>query len=52
MKVCEFEGKSKWSLLYRGSRDGFGAHVFHAKCDGKLNTLTQQMATYLVDLLD
>ena len=40
IKVCEFEEKSKLSLLYRGSRDGFGGHVFHAKCDGKRNTLT------------
>ena len=27
-------------MLYRGSRDGFGADMFHAKCDGKLKTLT------------
>ena len=40
MKVCEFERNSKWTLLYRGSRDGFGADMFHAKCDGKLKTLT------------
>jgi hypothetical protein len=29
-----------WTLLYRGSRDGFGASNFHEKCDGKSNTLT------------
>ena len=40
MKVCEFERKSKWTLLYRESRDGFGAKMFHALCDGKLRTLT------------
>ena len=30
----------KWSLLYRGSRDGFEASNFHLCCDGKPNTLT------------
>ena len=40
LKVCDFERKSKLTLLYRGSRDGFGAKRFHAKCDGKLKTLT------------
>jgi hypothetical protein len=30
----------KWTLLYRGSQDGFGASNFHAKCDGRANTLT------------
>lgn len=33
-------GSKKWRLLYRGSRDGFRATDFHAKCDGKANTLT------------
>jgi hypothetical protein len=28
------------SLLYRGSRDGFGAADFHAKCDDKGDTVT------------
>ena len=28
-----------WSLLYRGSRDGFGASDFHSHCDNKPNTL-------------
>jgi hypothetical protein len=28
------------SLLYRGSRDGFGVSDFHAKCDNKGATLT------------
>jgi len=27
-------------LLWRGTRDGFEASTFHAKCDGKPNTLT------------
>jgi hypothetical protein len=35
----EFRGK--WfSLLWRGSRDGFGAPEFHEHCDGHANTLT------------
>jgi hypothetical protein len=40
IKLCEFSLKNKWSLLYRGSRDGFGAANFHSKCDGHSNTLT------------
>jgi len=40
IKVCEFSLKEKWSLLYRGSRDGFAASNFHSKCDGHPNTLT------------
>jgi uncharacterized coiled-coil protein SlyX len=30
----------KFSLLWRGSRDGFRAHEFHRRCDGRANTLT------------
>jgi hypothetical protein len=30
---------SKAILIYRGSRDGFGATDFHEKCDGHSNTL-------------
>ena len=40
LKVCEFSLKDKWTLLYRGTRDGFGADDFHSKCDGRINTLT------------
>eukprot|EP01125_Pyxidicula_operculata_P001427 TRINITY_DN1131_c0_g1_i6.p1 TRINITY_DN1131_c0_g1~~TRINITY_DN1131_c0_g1_i6.p1 ORF type:complete len:448 (-),score=126.73 TRINITY_DN1131_c0_g1_i6:194-1537(-) len=29
-----------FNLLYRGSRDGFGAQHFHSKCDNKGETLT------------
>jgi hypothetical protein len=39
-KVCEFSPTDKWSLLYRGTRDGFGSHDFHSKCDNHANTLT------------
>jgi hypothetical protein len=35
----DFGGKS-WTLLYRGSRDGFGSSTFHSKCDGQANTVT------------
>jgi hypothetical protein len=40
----EFEGK-QWRLLYRGSRDGFGASNFHSKCDGESNTVTIILTT-------
>ena len=40
LKLCEFSPNDKWSLLYRGTRDGFGSNDFHSKCDGKSNTLT------------
>jgi hypothetical protein len=37
--LAEFRGK-KFSLLWRGSRDGFRAADFHRLCDGHANTLT------------
>jgi uncharacterized coiled-coil protein SlyX len=36
---AEFRGKH-FKLLWRGSRDGFGASQFHGRCDGHANTLT------------
>jgi hypothetical protein len=36
---AEFSGK-QFSLLWRGSRDGFDAKQFHSLCDGRANTLT------------
>ena len=36
----EFSLDDKWSLLYRATRDGFGAKDFHSKCDNHSNTLT------------
>jgi hypothetical protein len=36
---AEFRGK-QFSLLWRGSRDGFKAKEFHRRCDGRANTLT------------
>jgi hypothetical protein len=35
----DFKDK-KWSLLWRGSRDGFRARDFHRRCDGHANTVT------------
>jgi hypothetical protein len=35
----EFGGK-RFTLLWRGSRDGFGARDFHRRCDGHARTLT------------
>ena len=34
-----------WSLLYRGSRDGFRSYDFHYHCDDKPNTLTLVKST-------
>jgi hypothetical protein len=36
---AEFREK-RFSLLWRGSRDGFGAADFHRRCDGRAPTLT------------
>jgi hypothetical protein len=36
---AEFRRK-QFSLLWRGSRDGFEAEEFHRRCDGHANTLT------------
>jgi hypothetical protein len=40
IELCEFSPNDKWTLLYRGCRDGFGAVNFHSRCDGHSNTLT------------
>ncbi len=39
LALTGLENKS-FSLLWRGSRDGFDAETFHLLCDGKANTLT------------
>jgi hypothetical protein len=36
---AEFRGK-RFSLLWRGTRDGFRVSDFHGRCDGHANTLT------------
>jgi hypothetical protein len=40
IRLCEFSPNDKWSLLYRGTRDGFDGRDFHSRCNGKSNTLT------------
>jgi hypothetical protein len=37
--LCEFPESVRWQLLYRASRDGFAAQIFHANCDHKPGTL-------------
>jgi hypothetical protein len=37
--LSEFRSKS-FTLLWRGSRDGFSSRAFHGRCDGHANTLT------------
>eukprot|EP00026_Physarum_polycephalum_P012190 Phypoly_transcript_12469.p1 GENE.Phypoly_transcript_12469~~Phypoly_transcript_12469.p1 ORF type:complete len:326 (+),score=33.49 Phypoly_transcript_12469:114-1091(+) len=39
-KLKEWTKKSTLTLLYSGSRDGFEAQVFHAKCNNKGPTVT------------
>jgi len=39
LALTGFENKS-FSLLWRGSRDGFDAAAFHRLCDGQANTVT------------
>jgi hypothetical protein len=38
-ELCQFPNGQKWRLLYRATRDGFGAKDFHQKCDDFNNTL-------------
>ncbi len=40
IELCEFSPNDKWSLLYRGTRDGFDGSDFHSRCNGHSNTLT------------
>ncbi len=40
INLCEFSPNDKWSLLYRGTRDGFRSLDFHSKCDGHSQALT------------
>jgi hypothetical protein len=49
--VSQFPGlfkefrRKRFDLLWRGSRDGFGARQFHERCDGHANTLTLLLDT-------
>jgi hypothetical protein len=38
-ELCQFPNGQRWRLLYRATRDGFGAKDFHRKCDHFENTL-------------
>ena len=40
IKICNFNVRGSWTLIYRGSRDGFSTESFHDMCDGKTKTLT------------
>ena len=40
IQLCEFSPNDQFTLLYRGTRDGFGSRDFHLKCDKHSNTLT------------
>ena len=40
VSLCEFSFDDEWSLIYRASRDGYGARDFHFKCDDHSPTLT------------
>ena len=46
IRLCEFDPTKKWTLIYRGTRDGFKARYFHFKCDGHSPTLTILKAQY------
>jgi hypothetical protein len=39
-KLFEDFKEKHFTVLWRGSRDGFGKDVFHSRCDGHPNTLT------------
>ncbi len=40
ISLVQMTESSNGILLYRATRDGFEASAFHAKCDGKANTVT------------
>ena len=37
--LCEFSPNDKWSMLYRGTRDGFESSDFHSKFDGHFSKI-------------
>ena len=45
-ELLEFPRDQKWTLLYRATRDGFGAGDFHWRCDGRARTLTLVRSTF------
>ena len=40
LSLVEMTKSNKAILLYRATRDGFGAKDYHSRCDGKTNTIT------------
>ena len=38
LNLCQFSPSQKWKLIYRATRDGFGATDFHSKCDSYQNS--------------
>jgi len=38
LNLCQFSPSQKWKLIYRATRDGFGAADFHSKCDSYQNS--------------
>lgn len=40
IKLCDFEFLTKFTLIYRASKNGFSAQDFHARCDQSQKTLT------------
>lgn len=40
LELCNLNTNNNFKLLYRASRDGFGAQDFHSKCDDYARTLT------------
>ena len=40
LELCNLNTNRNFKLLYRASRDGFGAQDFHSKCDDYARTLT------------
>jgi hypothetical protein len=40
IQLCAFSLNDRWSLLYRGTRDGFGSDDYHSRCDDHSNILT------------
>jgi hypothetical protein len=45
-KIFEDFKKKQFTLLWRGSRDGFSVLDFHSRCDGHANTLTVILDTH------
>ena len=39
-ELCEFDSRTTFRLIYRGSLDGFEPNEFHSKCDNIPNTIT------------